>query len=136
MTRHEINNDNETTRATPRGRYFLRGGLTLLAVALAARWAGAPPVLFWPMFGVAILLKALFLLTLTRAKGFRPGAGHWLVVAGVAVILLSLLFKTVFPLPALHGVLLVAAIALKVTGLIVILSRGPAQRSRELPGAK
>jgi hypothetical protein len=100
---------------------LLYAGLGLLALFFAARWAGAPAGLCWTLFGVAIACKTLFLIRVFSAKGFRAGGWLYFILAGVALMLLSMLFKTPFPAPALQQTLFYAALGLKATGLCLLM---------------
>ena len=101
-------------------RLLLYIGLGLLALFFAAGRAGAPAYLCWTLFGVAIACKTLFLIRVFSAKGFRAGSWLYFILAGVALILLSMLFKTPFPAPALQKTLFYAALGLKATGLCLL----------------
>ncbi|MDR1602250.1 MAG: hypothetical protein LBS42_07470 [Tannerella sp.] len=103
------------------GKAFLYGGLGVLFIAFAVKWTGMSECVFRILLGTAIALKAVFLVYVFRAKGFRPGLWLYLILSGVAMILVSMLFRTAFPVPALSGILFYGAIALKVTGLILML---------------
>jgi D-alanyl-D-alanine carboxypeptidase/D-alanyl-D-alanine-endopeptidase (penicillin-binding protein 4) len=114
--------------ATPRAmrhnkpkKVFLYSGLTLLLAAFTAKWTGTPAGCFYLLLGAAIAFKTLFLITVFRHKGFRLSRGLCFILAGVFLILMAMLFKTIFPLPMLHTILFYGAIALKVTGLILLL---------------
>ncbi|MDR1331255.1 MAG: hypothetical protein LBK07_04050 [Tannerella sp.] len=100
---------------------FLYSGLGMLLVAFAAKWTGAPAYCFWTLLGVAILLKTLFLISVFQTKGFRPGLWLYLILTGVALILISMPFKTLIPVPALYKTLFYSAISLKAGGLILML---------------
>ncbi|MDR2130620.1 MAG: hypothetical protein LBP56_05560 [Odoribacteraceae bacterium] len=102
-------------------KWFLYGGLGMLAIAFSTRLAGGPAGCFRPLLGAAILFKVLFLLLVFPGKGFRPRAWFWFILAGVILILLSQLFKALFPVPALYKSCFYGAIALKMTGLILLL---------------
>ncbi|MDR1557847.1 MAG: hypothetical protein LBS88_12595 [Tannerellaceae bacterium] len=97
---------------------LLYAGLGILALSFIVNWAGAPAFYFRLLLGVAILCKLSFLIAALSVKGFRPGWWLYLILAGVATILISMLFKTVFPIPLLRGILFYGAIGLKVAGLI------------------
>ncbi|WP_280743583.1 MULTISPECIES: hypothetical protein [unclassified Parabacteroides] len=104
-------------------KYCLYAGLSLLAAAILLRWlvAGFPLFAFWTLMGVAILLKSIFLVNVFREKGFRPALWLYLILAGVCLILLSMLFKYVFVLPLLRNILFFGAILLKISGLALLL---------------
>lgn len=102
-------------------RVFLYGGLSLLLLAFVVRAWGVPSVYFWGLFAAAILLKSIFLFGVFRLKGFRLTPGMCLILAGVAMMLVSFLFKTVYPLPVIRILLFCGAISLKSIGLIWML---------------
>jgi uncharacterized membrane protein HdeD (DUF308 family) len=103
------------------GKAFLYGGLGVLLIAFAVKWMGMPVYAFRILLGIAIALKMVFLIFVFRAKGFRPGLWLYLILSGVAMILVSMLFKTVFPVPALYRILFCGAILLKMAGLALML---------------
>ena len=100
-------------------KLFLYIGLGILLLALLSRWTGLPPYCFWILFSTAILLKALFLLSVFREKGFKPQLWLYLILAGVTLILLSMPFKTIVPM--VYKMLFYSAIILKVSGLVLLL---------------
>jgi hypothetical protein len=102
-------------------RTFLYSGLGVLLVAFAAKWAGMAAYCFWTGLGIAVALKTLFLISVLRARKFRLGLWFCLILTGVGLILISLPFKTVFPVPLLHKVLFYGAVLFKVSGLILML---------------
>lgn len=102
-------------------RLFLYVGLGLLFIAVVIRWAGVSSVVWIPVFVIAILLKAVFLVNVFRTKGFKMSLWLALILSGVAMILLSLLLKSVFPVPSLRNILFYGAITLKVSGLVLML---------------
>lgn len=101
-------------------KIFLYAGLSVLAIAFIAKWQGAPAYCFWILFGLAITLKVLFLAGTLRAKSIRVGLWLYLILAGVATILISLLFKNIFPIPMVRNILFCAAILLKIAGLTLL----------------
>ena len=107
----------------PDKRVFLYSGLTLLAVAFLVRWAGVGEsfYLFWIVFLVAILLKVMFLANVFLVKGFRLSLWLCFILAGVALIFISMVFKYFYPVPLLRDILFYGAISLKVTGLLLML---------------
>ena len=100
---------------------FLSCGLCILLVAFVCRSAGLPAYCFWVSFGMAITLKILFLVFTFIEKGFKPKPWLYCIQAGVALILLSMLFKTIIPMPAVYDVLFYGAITLKITGFLLML---------------
>jgi hypothetical protein len=100
---------------------FLYIGLSIICIAFVVRWLGAPLYCFWGLLGLAISFKAVFLVAVFRAGPFRPGLWLYLILAGVVMILTSLLFKSIFPIPAIRNILFYGAISLKITGLILLL---------------
>ncbi|MDR1407257.1 MAG: hypothetical protein LBJ23_04325 [Tannerella sp.] len=109
---------------------FLYSGLGILLAAFAAGRTGMPAYVFWILLGAAVTLKTLFLISVFRVKGFRPALWLYLILTGVALILVALLFRTVFHAPALYGILFYSAVSLKVAGLILMLYSGIRKTSR------
>jgi len=101
--------------------YFLYSGLGILTIAFIIKWLGVFLCCFWILLGIAITLKTLFLISLFREKGFKPSLWLYLILAGVAMILLSLLFKKIIPIAVLQKILFYGAIILKISGLIVMI---------------
>lgn len=112
---------------------FLYSGLSLLLVAFIVKWLGAPLYCFWALLGMAIVLKVFFLITIFRIKGFKPGLWLYLIFAGVAMILVSLLFKSVFPMPDIRNMLFYGAISLKVIGLFLMVFENKFFKKNEQP---
>ena len=104
-----------------KNKLFLYIGLSILAAALGIKWTGGSSVLFYILFGIAILFKVIFLINVFRAKGFRPNSGFYMILIGVAMILTSLLFKKLIPIPILQKLLLCGAIVLKILGLVLMI---------------
>lgn len=98
-------------------KIFLFIGLSILFIAFVVRWANAPFLWFGILLGTAITFKALFLVLTFREKGFKPGPGFYMILTGVAMILISILFKRVFLAPVIQKILFYGAITLKVSGL-------------------
>jgi hypothetical protein len=99
---------------------LLYAGLSVLFIAFSVKWSGMQSYYFWLLFGIAILFKMFFLISVFRIKKFKPGAWLYFILTGVAMILISLLFKTIFPIPTLYRILFYCAISLKATGLILM----------------
>ncbi|MCF7804105.1 MAG: hypothetical protein K9N46_12215 [Candidatus Marinimicrobia bacterium] len=110
-----------------KNRLLLYGGLTLLAIAFAGKVLGVPTALFWILFGFAITLKATFLFTVFRQKRKISKVGLYLILAGVVLIMLSLPFKAVYPIPWLRNTLFYGAITLKVAGVVLLLVKKPSK---------
>ena len=102
-------------------RVFLYIGLSLLVTALMLKWLGIVVCCFGILFSIAIFFKTLFLVSIFIAKGFKSSLWLYLVLAGVVMILISMFFKTVFPISTLRNTLFYGAIMLKVSGLILML---------------
>ncbi|MDR0348982.1 MAG: hypothetical protein LBH90_05750 [Tannerella sp.] len=102
-------------------KLFLYTGLGLLFLAVVLRWRGFPFVFWFPAFFMAIALKAVFLFHLFRSKEFKLTLWLILILTGIMLILVSLLFKYVFYIPALRQILFFGAIFLKVSGLTLML---------------
>ncbi|MDR0428993.1 MAG: hypothetical protein LBH58_00750 [Tannerellaceae bacterium] len=103
-------------------RVFLYSGLLLLLIAFVIRWTdmGIPSYYFWILLGIAIALKAVFLLTLFQRRDFKPGLWLYFILAGIVLILVSLLFKHIYPMPLVRFILFGLAVALKVSGLVLM----------------
>ena len=99
--------------------YFLYSGLGILIISLIVKWLDLSLCCFWILMGVAIALKFLFLVSIFREREFKPSLWLYLILTGVAMILLSLLFKNIIPVPVVYRVLFFGAITLKVSGLII-----------------
>jgi uncharacterized membrane protein HdeD (DUF308 family) len=102
-------------------KLLLYTGLAILAISFILKWAGAPMCFFWILFCIAITLKISFLITVFLSKEFKPGCWLYFILAGIAMILISMLFKKAFPVPALYKILFYGAISLKTTGLILMI---------------
>jgi hypothetical protein len=104
-------------------KIFLYSGLTLLLTAFAVKWLrpDVPAVYFWLLLGMAITLKSVFLVHVFRRKDFKPALWLYFILAGVLMILVSLLFKHVYPIPPVRLTLFYGAIILKVSGLVLLI---------------
>jgi len=102
-------------------KLFLFIGLGILLIAFIFKWSDAAVCYFRTLLGIAIFFKLLFLISVFRAKGFKLNLWFGLMLSGVAMILLSMLFKTTFPIPILYSILFYGAIMLKVLGLVLML---------------
>ena len=102
-------------------KQFLYIGLGILLAAFIFKWLGVAVCCFRMLLGAAIFFKLFFLVSVFRAKGFKLNLWLGLILSGVAMILLSMLFKTTFPMPALRTTLFYGAITLKISGLILML---------------
>lgn len=100
---------------------FLYFGLGLLLVAIIVRWLGVPSAVWIPLFGLAIVLKSIFLFNVFRTKNFKFSVWLLLIIIGVVMIFVSMLFKYVFPMPLLRHILFYGAILLKVSGLVFMM---------------
>lgn len=101
-------------------KLFLYTGLILLLIAIFIRWQGVSATIWVPVFGIAILLKSIFLINMFRTKGFQMSLWLMFILIGVIMILASLLFKSIFPIPLIRNILFYGAITLKASGLILI----------------
>jgi predicted membrane channel-forming protein YqfA (hemolysin III family) len=110
------------TRGQKRSKVFLYTGLSALAVAFLCKRAGAPAYVFWILCGIAIVMKSLFLILIIRAKR-RSGAGFYLILAGVGLILISLLLERIYPVSVLNRLLFYGAISFKITGVVLLCVR-------------
>ncbi len=102
-------------------RIFLYIGLGILLVAFVVKWLNAPMFWFWTLLGMAISFKLYFLIAIFRAGSFQPSLWFYLILTGVAMILTSLLFKNILPIPIIRNILFYGAISLKITGLTLML---------------
>ena len=102
-------------------KLFLYIGLGLLFIAIIIRWLGVCSVVWISMFCIAILLKIIFLVKVFRTKGFKMSLWLALILIGVAMILLSLIFKYVYPVVLLRNILFYGALTFKFSGLILML---------------
>jgi len=101
-------------------KLFLYFGLGMLAVAIVLR--NLTETSYWiPTFLIAIALKAIFLFNSLRTKDFKFSLWLQLISIGVIMILLSLVFKHIFPIPLLRNILFYGAITLKITGLLLMI---------------
>lgn len=101
-------------------KLYLYTGLSLLFIALLIRWAGGAAICWIPIFSLAIVLKAAFLFLIIRSRKFKWSLWLILILIGVAMMLASLLFKYIYPIPLLRNILFYGAIILKITGLVLI----------------
>lgn len=115
-----------------RAQAFLYSGLMLLLVAFLIRWMapGLPAWVFWVLTVMAICLKAAFLVNVFRAKDFRPAPWLYFILAGVALIFVSMIFKYLYPIALLRHILFYGAILLKCTGLVLLLKEKGEQREQ------
>jgi hypothetical protein len=97
---------------------FLYAGLLALCLAFILKRANSP-ALFGILLSSAIALKSFFLVTVFRVRGFKAELWLYLILAGVAVMLFSLFFKSSFPV--LHKTLFCVAIFLKLSGLYLLI---------------
>jgi len=86
-------------------KIYLFIGLGTLLIAFIVKWADAPLIYFRILLGVAISFKSIFLIFVFREKGFKPALWLYLILSGVAMILLSMLLKNIIPMPALNKTL-------------------------------
>ncbi|MDR1197629.1 MAG: hypothetical protein LBK94_01260 [Prevotellaceae bacterium] len=100
---------------------FLYIGLGILTIAFVFKLTAAPAYYFWILLSTALIFKMFFLTAVFSEKGFKLSLWLCLILTGVVLILASMLFKTVFPIPALHKALFYVAISLKVTGLLLMI---------------
>ncbi|MDR3236861.1 MAG: hypothetical protein LBT48_09115 [Prevotellaceae bacterium] len=103
-------------------KIFLYAGLSLLVAAFAVYGIAGIGTAFYLLLTAAILLKSLYLIMVFRQKGIRLTLGMTLIILGVVMILTSLLFKSLIPIPWLRNLLFYGAITLKVLGLLLTIS--------------
>ena len=94
--------------------------LALPPVAFILKSSSIATSCFGTLLGIAIFFKTLFWGSIFITKGFKPSLWLYLIMAGAAMILISILIKTVFPMPILYNTLFYGAIALKLSGLILM----------------
>ena len=104
--------------------YFLYTGLVILLIAFIIRlvFKDIPSCYFWTLTGIAITLKAIFLINVFRDKPFKPALWLNLILIGVAMIFISMFFKYIYPVFLLRQIFFYGAILLKSTGLILLLT--------------
>lgn len=102
-------------------KLFLYYGLGLLFLAIILRFSGVPTMVWAPLFGLAIGLKTIFLIRVFRSGNFQLSLWLGLILAGVAMIFISMIFRYLYPLPWLWCILFYGAIALKLTGLVLMI---------------
>jgi hypothetical protein len=103
-------------------KIFLYTGLGILIIAFVVKFTVAPPAYyFWILLSAAIIFKMFFLIAVFSEKGFKPSLWLYLILTGVVLILISMLFKTIFSIPVLYKILFYGAISLKVTGLFLMI---------------
>lgn len=98
-------------------KIFLYSGLFVLGISFLFKWHGNP-VLFGIFLGMAIALKAIFLIAVLLKREVKLGLWFYLILTGVAMILLSLCFKAC--VPVLYRTLFYAAVFLKLSGLLLL----------------
>ena len=103
-----------------KNKLFLYSGLSLLTVAIVTRSLGAPFMVWILTLSVAVLLKGVFVTNIIRSKDFKISLWLILIIIGVLMILLSLVFKYIYPVPFLRNILFYGAILLKVSGLFLM----------------
>ncbi|MDR0794815.1 MAG: hypothetical protein LBE79_01990 [Tannerella sp.] len=103
-----------------RKKILLYAGLGMLALAYSVKWLDAPVYYFWILFGLAITFKVLFLIAALRSKHFRAGLWLYMILAGVALIMVSFIFKHFFSIPMIQNLLIYCAITLKLCGIMLM----------------
>jgi len=98
---------------------FLYTGLSLLLVSIIIRRFGVSAFVWMLILSIAILLKVIFLINIIRSRKFKISLGLILIFIGVTMMLISTLFKYVFPVLWLRNILFYGAITLKISGLII-----------------
>jgi hypothetical protein len=114
---HDVGSNRKMKR---NNKNFLFAGLSFLAVAFGVRFSGGGDAWFYTLLGIGILLKGIFLFNVFRERGFHLSLGLSLILAGIIMILTSLLFKNIFPVPLVRSVLFYGALVLKATGLTLL----------------
>ena len=101
-------------------KVFLYSGLSVLILAFFCKWIEMPTYSFWVLLGIAIVLKTIFLISAFRTK-YKPSKGFFLILTGVGMILISMVFKYIYPIALLGKIFFYIAIILKITGLIMMI---------------
>jgi len=104
-------------------KVFIYAGLCFLVISFVAQWLGAPTYLSLILRGLGVLLKVIFIIATLRSKTVRVGLWFYLIMTGVLMILVSLLFRNVVPIPIMRYIFFYGAISFKVTGLLMLLIR-------------
>ncbi|MCD7930370.1 MAG: hypothetical protein LUH15_02830 [Tannerellaceae bacterium] len=99
---------------------ILFSGLFIFLLAGLGFALGLPAVICWMLLAGGIGLKMFFLFYTFRSPGFKMSAGMYMILTGVGLILLSMLFKTVYPFPLIRTILFYSAIALKISGVVLL----------------
>ncbi len=101
-------------------KIYLFTGLAFFGIASLVLLAGWHPAWFWVLLGAGVSMKVAFLFCTFRRPDFKMSAPIYMILIGVATILVSLLFKSLVPLPVVRAVLFYMAIALKVGGVVLL----------------
>jgi hypothetical protein len=104
-------------------RIFLYTGLVLLLISFIVKYLGTPAYCFITLFSAAIVLKAVFLVSIFQQKNFKPGLGLYFILVGVVMIFISLFFKYIVQISVLQKIFLYTAILIKATGLILLIKK-------------
>jgi uncharacterized membrane protein YbaN (DUF454 family) len=103
-------------------REFLFGGLGLLLLTGMIKWLDGPPCFIRLLFGLAIFCKVLFLVVnLSTKRKFEFSLPLKFILTGVALILLSYVFKVFFPDLLFRKLFFYLAIIFKSVGLLLLL---------------
>ena len=98
----------------------LYSGLSVLALAFISKWMQMPVYSFWILLCIGIAIKTIFLISIIRS-GLKPNKGFYIILIGVGMILISMVFKYIYPILLLSKILFFSAILLKITGLILMM---------------
>jgi hypothetical protein len=106
-------------------RTFLYTGLIFLAIAFAVKWFCPAPWVFcyWVLLGVGIVFKCIFLVGVLLRRETKPGVWVWLILLGVVMMLVSFVFKGLYPVTVVRWMLFYGAIVLKVSGVGLMMMR-------------
>ncbi|MCC8152948.1 MAG: hypothetical protein LIP01_01265 [Tannerellaceae bacterium] len=115
-----LNKIKATTKGRDRKKIFLFSGLFFLASSGIVFLSGLSQTMGIVLMGAGICMKSLFLLQLFTAPDFKMSRELYLILTGVILILISLLFKYLYPLPLLRNILFYTAIILKVSGVCLL----------------
>lgn len=102
---------------------ILFSGLFMFLLAGLGFALGLPAVICWVLLAAGISFKIFFLFYTFRSPGFKMSAGMYMILAGVGLILFSMVFKTVYPLPLVRNILFYSAIVLKISGVCLLFYR-------------
>ncbi|MCD8029769.1 MAG: hypothetical protein LUF04_08410 [Bacteroides sp.] len=101
-------------------KIFLFTGLVFFGIASLVWLAGWHPALFGVLLCAGVSMKVAFLFCTFRRPDFKMSVPMYMILTGVGLILVSLLFKSVIPMPMVQAILFYTAITLKVAGVALL----------------